>query len=224
MDREGLRLGRSDGCCCCPLFLPTLFYDTLFCLPICLFFLTPFRPRPPLGRPLLIALLLAASLALSGCGFFSSDDKPLPGVYESGTFRIQTTSGEVIDVGEAGGRLEMTLMKDGQVRGQLYVPADDPIRSRPRQVLISFGGTYERDGEYVRFDFGGALSRDYFDTGTPLGAVPWSFYENDGILRADADRYVIFLGRKGPPGGGERTTASRSETDCQRSSKSNVPV
>ena len=207
-----------------PLFLRTLFYDTLFCLPICPLFLTPFRPRPPLGGPLLTALLLAAPLALSGCGFFSSDDKPLPGVYESGTFRIQTTGGEVIDVGEAGGVLEMTLMQDGQVRGQLYVPAGDPPHSRPRQVFVAFSGTYERNGERVRFDFGGELSRDYFDTGTPLGAIPWSFYENDGTLRADADRYVIFLERKGHPGEEERTTASRSETDCQRSSKSNVPV
>lgn len=142
---------------------------------------------------LLVAPLLAVwLLTAGGCGFFSSDGEPLPGVYETVEFRIQTTDGDVIDVGEAGASLGMTLREDGSVeQGQLRIPAD--LQGSEGNMDEPFAGTYVRNGEQVTFDFEGALATDYFNTGTPLAEVRWTFYENDARLGADADGYVLFL-------------------------------
>ena len=139
---------------------------------------------------LLVPVLL---LTAAGCGFFSSDSPPLPGVYETEEFRIQTAAGERFDVGEAGAFLEMTLREDGTVEGTLRVPAGAGVGARAEET---FTGTYQRSGQRVTFDFNGeALSED-FGTGTPLAQVAWIFFEeDDGRLVADAEGYVLFLER-----------------------------
>lgn len=141
-----------------------------------------------LASGLLAALLLAAPV---GCGFFSSDEEPLPGVYVSEEFRIQNSDGEIFDLGEKGAALEMTLTEDGQVDGRFAVPAGVEGACA---VEESFTGDYERDGQRVTFQFAGdSLAAGCFDTNTPLREVEWAFYENDATLRADADGYVLFL-------------------------------
>ena len=140
-----------------------------------------------LASGLLAALLLAAPV---GCGFFSSDEEPLPGEYVSEEFRIQNSDGEIFDLGENEDALEMTL-EDGQVDGRLAVP--DGVEGACA-VEESFTGAYERDGQRVTFQFAGdSLAAGCFDTDTPLREVEWAFYENDATLRADADGYVLFL-------------------------------
>jgi hypothetical protein len=151
----------------------------------------------------LAVLLAALSLAAqAGCGFLSDDDEPLPGVYASDEFRIQDTTGRTVDVGEAGGALELTLTDDGQVTdGRLTVPAEVGGANCPSEASLT--GTYQRSGDQrVTFDYEtGALVSDCFgNTGTPLAEVPFEFYENDGTLRAVADGYVLFLDREGDGG------------------------
>ncbi|PSQ70072.1 MAG: hypothetical protein BRD29_00425 [Bacteroidetes bacterium QH_2_67_10] len=142
-----------------------------------------------LASGLLAPLLLAAPV---GCGFFSSDEEPLPGVYVSEEFRIQNSDGDIFDLGEKGAALEMTLAEDGEVtNGRLAVPAGVEGACA---VEESFTGDYERDGQRVTFQFDGdSLAAGCFDTDTPLREVEWAFYENDATLRADADGYVLFL-------------------------------
>ena len=138
------------------------------------------------------ALLLLAGTLGAGCGFFSTDEASLPGVYELEELRVQRADGEVENVGSAGATLEMTLTEDGRVvEGQFAV--ED---SAPAEV---FTGPYARDGDRVTFDFAaGALSTD-FGTGTPLAQIEWIFYDEkeDPLLGADADAYVLFLERTG---------------------------
>ena len=136
------------------------------------------------------ALLLVGA---AGCGFFSSDEEALPGVYEVDEFRFQNSQGQTFDVGDDGVTFTLTLTEDGQVtEGQLTVPSDaEGVAGR---IEVFFSGTYERDGERVAFSFDGeALAEDYFDTGTPLAELEWVFFEKDGVLRADAEPYVLFL-------------------------------
>lgn len=154
--------------------------------------LVPGRPfANHLAAPL-AALLLGALAA--GCGLLSSDEAPLPGVYESDEFRVERDGGTVDDVEGDGAVLEMTLTEDRRVvNGRLVVPQGED------EETFAFTGTYERDGDRVAFDFeGDALAEDYFNTGTPLSEVEWIFYDqNDARLGADAESYVLFLDREG---------------------------
>lgn len=149
--------------------------------------------------------LLAAALLLGAAGCTSDDDEPLPGTYRSTEFRLQTDDGAVVDVDDAGGRLELVLGDDGRVEsGFLVTPGlacallTGEACPGGAGLMLDLAGSYTRDGDALTFDLNG---------NSFVEDVRWNYDGNDGILRAGAvlrERgirdYVVFLEKQDDDG------------------------
>ena len=98
--------------------------------------------------------MLLVSLT-AGCDLAGDDDlEPIEGSWEASTFTV-LVNGELHDILEAGGELNMTLLDDGTVEsGLLSVPCTVPQACEPDEgdvFEVTFEGTYDRDGQSVTF-------------------------------------------------------------------------